>query len=53
MKVLSRFITEKVYRYFLEVDVQYPEKLHEHPHDLPFSPEIMKIRKVTFSQLVW
>ena len=53
MKVLSRFITEKVYRYFLEVDVQYPEKLHELPHDLPFSPEIMKIRKVTFSQLVW
>ena len=52
MKVLSRFITEKVYRYFLEVDVQYPEKLHELPHDLPFSPEIMKTRKVTFSQLV-
>ena len=52
MKVLSRFITEKVYRYFFETDVQYPEKLHELPHDLLFSPEIMKIRKVTFSQLV-
>ena len=29
-------------RYFLEVDVQYPEKLH----DLPFLPKKMKIEKV-------
>ena len=26
-------------RYFLEVDVQYPEKLHELHNDLPFSPK--------------
>ena len=32
--------------YFLEVDVQYPEKLHEHHHDLPFLPERMIIEKV-------
>ena len=29
--------------YFLEVDVQYPEKLH---NDLPFLPKRMKIEKV-------
>ena len=32
--------------YFLEVDVQYPEKLHELRNDLPFLPEGMKIKKV-------
>ena len=33
--------------YFLEVDVQYLEKLHELHNDLPFLPERMKIEKVT------
>ena len=32
--------------YFLEVDVQYTEKLHELHDDLPFLPERMKIEKV-------
>ena len=32
--------------YFLEVDVHYPEKLHELHNDLPFLPERMKIEKV-------
>ena len=32
--------------YFLEVDVQYPENLHNLHNDLPFSPERMKIEKV-------
>ena len=32
--------------YFLEVDVQYLEKLHELDNDLPFLPERMKIEKV-------
>ena len=31
--------------YFLEVDVQYPEKLHELHNDLRFSLERMKIEK--------
>ena len=33
-------------RYFLEVDAQYLEKLHELRNDLPFSPERIKIEKV-------
>ena len=33
-------------RYFLEVDVQYLEKLHELHNDLPILPERMKIRKI-------
>ena len=32
--------------YFLEVDAQYIEKLHECHNDLPFLPEGMKIEKV-------
>ena len=32
--------------YFLEVDVQYPSKLHELPNDLPFLLKRMKIKKV-------
>ena len=32
--------------YFLEVDVQYLEKLHELDKDLPFLPERMKIENV-------
>ena len=32
--------------YFLEVDVQYLEKLHELHNDLPFLPERIKIEKV-------
>ena len=32
--------------YFLEVDVQYPEKLQERHNDLPFLPEKRKFEKV-------
>ena len=32
--------------YFLEVDIQYPEKLHELHNDLPFLPERIKIEKL-------
>ena len=32
--------------YFLEVDVQYLEKIHERHNDSPFVPEKMKIEKV-------
>ena len=33
-------------RYFLEVYIQYLEKLHELDNDLPFLPEGIKIEKV-------
>ena len=33
-------------RYFLEVSVQYTEKLHELQNDLPFLPERIKIENV-------
>ena len=33
-------------RYFIEVYVQYPEKVHDLHNDLPVLPEIMKIEKV-------
>ena len=32
--------------YFIEVDVQYPRKLHELHNDLPFLPKRMKIEKI-------
>ena len=32
--------------YFLDVYVEYPEKLHELHNDLPFLPERNKIKKV-------
>ena len=32
--------------YFFEIDVRYPEKLHELHNNLPFLPERMKIEKV-------
>ena len=32
--------------YFLKVDTQYPQNLHELYKDLPFLPERMKIEKV-------
>ena len=32
--------------YFIEVDVPYPEKIHEDHNDLPLLPDRMKIEKV-------
>ena len=32
-------------RFFLDNDVQYPEKLHELHNDIPFLPEWLKIKK--------
>ena len=32
--------------YVLEVDVKYPQHLHEYQNNLPFMPESMKIKKV-------
>ena len=44
--LIKNYIKESDERYFLEIDVQYPKKLHELHDDLPFLPEKMKIEKV-------
>ena len=43
---IKSYNNESYEGYFLEVDVQYPEKLHELHNDLPSLPERMKIEKV-------
>ena len=43
---IKNYIEESDEGYFLEVDVQYLEKLHEIHNDLPFLIERMKIKKV-------
>ena len=53
-KEVERFTTKKIANlvrngrkgYLLEVDVEYPRKLHEMHNNLPFMPEKMKINKV-------
>ena len=42
---IKRYNEESDEGYFLEVDVQYLEKLHEIHNYLPFLPERMKIEK--------
>ena len=45
--IYGRFYNEECDEgYFLEVDVQYLEKLHELHHDLSFPSERIKIEKV-------
>ena len=50
LKVIKGFIENCIEdgdkRYFFEVYIQYPEKLHELPNDLPVLLERMKIGKV-------
>ena len=43
---IKKYNEESDEGYFLEVDVQCLEKLHELHNDLPFLPERMKIEKV-------
>ena len=43
---ITNYDAENDEGYFLEVDIQYPEKLHELDNDLLFLPERMKIEKV-------
>ena len=44
--VMKRYNEESDEGYFLEVNVQYPENLHNLHNDLPFLSEKMKIEKV-------
>ena len=43
---IKKYNRESDEGYFLEVDVQYLEKVHELHNDLTFLPESMKIEKV-------
>ena len=43
---IENYNEESGEEYFLKVDVQYPEKLHELHNNLPFLPKIIKIQKV-------
>ena len=43
---IKSYNEEKEEGYFLEVDVQYHEKMHDHQNDLPFLTERMKIENV-------
>ena len=43
---LKNYNKESDEGYFLEVEIQYPEKIHEFHNGLPLLPERMKIRKV-------
>ena len=45
---IKNYNEESDERYFPDVDVQYPEKLHELHNVLPFLPERMKIRKAGY-----
>ena len=44
--LIKKYIEENDEVYFLEVAVQYPEKLHERQNDLPYLSERRKIENV-------
>ena len=43
---IKNYSEENDEEYFSEVDIQYPEKLHELHNYLPFLPERMKLGKL-------
>ena len=43
---IKNYIEKNDQGYFLEVEVEYPEKLHELHNDLPFLPERKKINNI-------
>ena len=44
-KKISELVKKNKHGYLLEVDVDYPEKLHEKHNDLPFMAQKMKLHK--------
>ena len=42
---IKNYNKEEDEAYFLELDIQYPEKLQEPHNDLPFLPERMQLKK--------
>ena len=49
---IKNYNKESKIGHFPEVDVQYPQKLHELHNDLPFLSEIMKVGKVENLQAI-
>ena len=49
-KFIKKYDEDSDTRYILEVDVEYPKRLHNLHNDLPFLPERTKIKK--YSKLV-
>ena len=45
VKLIKNYDEESDEEYILEVDTEYPKKLHDLHSDLPISPERMKINK--------
>ena len=45
IKLIKNYDEESDEGYILEVDIEYPKKLHDLNSDLPFLPERMKINK--------
>ena len=43
---IKSYINDSDEKFFLEVDVQYPEEFHQLHYALPFLPKIIKIEKV-------
>ena len=43
---IKNYNEESDERYFLDVYVQYPQKLHDLPNNLPFLPEKIKVENV-------
>ena len=51
-KVINRILNRSAdssYGYFLEVDLDYPEELHDSHKDFPMAPEKIKIKEELFS----
>ena len=44
--LIENYNEESDERYFLEFDVQYPEKIYQPRNDLPFLPEKKKLKKL-------